>query len=147
MTNLRCSHRDPDGSWSTWEFDECPRCQIARLTAERDQWKLGSVTVNERLLDEIERLKDALAWIASREPEARRAVDAGHHNTTFAIDLASAARLAMEGLWRQPWGGWAPESPTADEPTPVHPDPTGKTREPPHCPTCDCQTDSAAVKS
>ena len=21
---------------------------------------------------------------------------------------------------------------------PVHPDPTGKTREPPHCPTCDC---------
>lgn len=23
-------------------------------------------------------------------------------------------------------------------PAPCHPDPTGKTREPPHCPTCDC---------
>lgn len=27
------------------------------------------------------------------------------------------------------------------EPVPCHRDPTGKTREPPHCPTCCCGTD------
>lgn len=29
---------------------------------------------------------------------------------------------------------------------PVHPDPTGKTREPPHCPTCDCGQDKTSLE-
>jgi hypothetical protein len=38
-SNPTCKHRDPDGSWSTWVFDECPRCALDRLTAERDRLK------------------------------------------------------------------------------------------------------------
>ncbi len=30
---------------------------------------------------------------------------------------------------------------------PVHADPTGKTREPPHCPTCNCGTPADLIKS
>ena len=29
---------------------------------------------------------------------------------------------------------------------PVHPDPTGKTREPPHCPTCDCNAEPQSAE-
>lgn len=50
-----------------------------------------AITSKERMYREV------LERIASRELEARRAVTAGEHNTTFAIDLASMARLALEG--------------------------------------------------
>lgn len=46
---------------------------------------------------ELQRLRGLLEAIAAREPEARRAVAAGEYNTTFAIDLASMARLGLEG--------------------------------------------------
>jgi hypothetical protein len=40
-SNPQCKHRDPDGSWSTWEFVECPRCEIKRLRALLGKWERG----------------------------------------------------------------------------------------------------------
>jgi len=101
--------------------------EIERLTAERDQWKLGSAIVNERLLAEIERLRATLDKISRTY--------CGDPGNECPILKQFCAHLASEALR------------LSYEPSPIHPDPTGKTREPPHCPTCDCQTDSAAVKS
>lgn len=39
-----------------------------------------------------------------------------------------------------PAGHLGDHSPVEPEVTACHPDPTGKTREPPHCPTCSCPT-------
>lgn len=45
---------------------------------------------------EVERLRAALQSIAKDEDQAREAVSKGFHNTTFAIDLAGRARMALE---------------------------------------------------
>lgn len=47
------------------------------------------------LIKERNYFRSALQKIAGRENEARRAVTAGDHNTTFAIDLASQARISL----------------------------------------------------
>lgn len=75
------------------------RLRNAYMDIGRHYGYVGSI---EEAADEIERLRAALLAIAERENEARECVRSGMHNTTFAIDLASQARLALAGLPVEP---------------------------------------------
>lgn len=84
-------------------------------------------------------LNQLLDHYGGQEVDLRKRLDArevwgdGHENEWRRYqEEAAALRAAIEAL-----------QPPAHETFPVHPDPTGKTREPPHCPSCNCGAEPA----
>ncbi len=83
----------------------------------------------------IDQLQSALRKIATNKLTSST-VPGPLYGAGVSAGLAIAADMACKAL-----DGADPKT------FPVHPDPTGKTREPPHCPTCACEIPADAIQS
>lgn len=135
-SNQRCAHGEfGDAKFVPTHFPhnyDCPYCEIERLIAlHADVWR----KYNDWRGD-AERLRAALRevyeiWAGSDGMIPETAPEAYQERLIHQMRDAAKRGLADTGRY------------TADKANigqAVHADPTGKTREPPHCPTCDCGT-------
>lgn len=90
----RCfkSINDSDKRWQLQRNAQILKYEIGRLNNVIND----RTNIIQNQEQEIKRLREALKWIADKEPQARQAVNEGWHNTTFAIDLSGYAKQAIE---------------------------------------------------